>query len=71
MMNIGVRPTIDGTQRTIEVNIFDFEEDLYGKLVRVFVKRFLREEKKFSGIEELKSQLAKDKLDALQHLSKK
>jgi riboflavin kinase / FMN adenylyltransferase len=71
MMNIGVRPTVDGTRRTIEVNIFDFEEDLYGKLVRIFVKSFLREERKFSGIEELKSQLAKDKLEALQHLSKK
>ncbi|HUQ66751.1 MAG TPA: bifunctional riboflavin kinase/FAD synthetase [Flavitalea sp.] len=69
MMNIGVRPTVDGTKRTMEVNIFDFNEDIYGKIIRVFVKGFLRGEKKFSGIQELKLQLEKDKLSALSKLS--
>jgi riboflavin kinase/FMN adenylyltransferase len=64
MLNIGVRPTVDGSKKTIEVNIFDFNEDLYGKKIRVFVKAFLRGEQKFSGIDELKSQLEKDKLAA-------
>lgn len=61
MMNIGVRPTIDGTKRTIEVNIFNFNGDIYGQHVRVYVKAFIRTEKKFSGLEELKGQIEKDK----------
>ena len=48
----------------IEVNIFDFDRDIYGKSLKVFVKKFLRTEKKFSGLEELKAQLALDKTNA-------
>lgn len=69
MMNIGVRPTIDGTKRMIEVNIFDFDEDIYGKTLRVYVKHYLRGEVKFSGLDALKAQLAKDKEDALKALA--
>ena len=65
MMNIGNRPTVGGTQKTIEVNIFDFDEDIYGWTLRVFIKRRLRSEQKFSSLEELKAQLAKDKIAAL------
>ncbi|HLY68791.1 MAG TPA: bifunctional riboflavin kinase/FAD synthetase [Puia sp.] len=65
MMNIGYRPTIDGKQKTIEVNIFDFDEDIYGKKLRVYVKKYLRGEQKFNGLDELKEQLAKDKVNAL------
>lgn len=61
MMNIGVRPTVDGTKRTIEVNIFNFNEDIYGKMLRVYIKKYLRGEVKFNGLDELKAQLAKDK----------
>jgi riboflavin kinase/FMN adenylyltransferase len=61
MMNIGFRPTVDGTKRTIEVNIFKFERDIYGKSLKVFVRKFLRPEIKFSGLEELKAQLAEDR----------
>jgi riboflavin kinase / FMN adenylyltransferase len=68
MMNIGVRPTVDGTKRTIEVNIFNFNEDIYGEKVRVFVKGFLRAEKKFSGIDELKEQLGRDRVEAQKRL---
>ncbi len=61
MLNIGMRPTVDGKARTIEVNILDFDDDLYGETLTLeFVKR-LREEKKFDGIESLKHQLIKDR----------
>lgn len=49
MMNIGVKPTIDGRDRTIEVNIFDFNEDLYRRELRVAVRKHLRAEQKFGG----------------------
>ncbi|MDE3235420.1 MAG: bifunctional riboflavin kinase/FAD synthetase [Bacteroidota bacterium] len=67
MMNIGLRPTVDGKKRMIEVNIFDFNQDIYGKTLRVYVKAYLRGEVKFNGLEELKQQLAKDKTDALNY----
>ncbi|HMC85533.1 MAG TPA: bifunctional riboflavin kinase/FAD synthetase [Chitinophagaceae bacterium] len=69
MMNIGTRPTVDGTKRVIEVNIFDFDEDIYGATLRVYLKKFLRQEQKFNGLDALKEQLAKDKLDALHSLT--
>ncbi|MGE5106150.1 MAG: bifunctional riboflavin kinase/FAD synthetase [Sphingobacteriales bacterium] len=68
MMNIGVRPTVDGLRRMIEVNIFDFDEDIYGELVKVEIVKRLRDEKKFSGLDELKQQLQNDKLAAMQAL---
>ena len=64
MMNIGFRPTVDGSTRTIEVNIFDFDRTIYGKQLKVFVKQFLRGEQKFEGIAALKQQLAVDKNNA-------
>jgi riboflavin kinase/FMN adenylyltransferase len=64
MMNIGYRPTVDGTKKMIEVNIFDFDRSIYGKTLKVFVKRHLRDEQKFSGLDELKAQLAEDKRQA-------
>ena len=65
MLNIGYRPTVGGTSLAIEAHLFDFSGDLYGKQVQVdFVER-LRDEQKFSGLEELKAQLAKDKEAAL------
>ena len=68
MMSIGVRPTIGGGDRTIEVNIFDFNEDIYGRELRVFVKKYLRPEEKFDGLEALKAQLAIDKEQSLEVL---
>jgi riboflavin kinase / FMN adenylyltransferase len=65
MMNIGIRPTVDGTKRVIEVNIFDFDEDIYGQTLKVTLKKNLRLEVKFAGLEELKAQLAKDKEHAM------
>jgi riboflavin kinase/FMN adenylyltransferase len=68
MMNIGLRPTIDGKTRTIEVNIFDFNEDIYGDTLRIFVKRHIRSEVKFNGLDELKQQLRWDKEEVLRVL---
>ncbi|MCU0395907.1 MAG: bifunctional riboflavin kinase/FAD synthetase [Chitinophagaceae bacterium] len=68
MMNIGVRPTVDGTRQTVEVNLFDFDEEIYGQTLRVEVVRHLRGEKKFDGLESLKQQLARDRENALQVL---
>ena len=64
MMNIGIRPTIEGVQRVIEVNLFDFDQDIYGKKLKVLVHSHLRAEQKFAGLEALKTQLALDKQDA-------
>lgn len=69
MMSIGIRPTIGGTDRVIEVNIFDFNEDIYGCVLRVYVKKYLRSEVKFNSLEALTEQLAKDKEDTLKALS--
>src|SRR5579859_1903812 len=69
MMGIGIRPNINGRDRTIEVNLFDFDEDIYDRELRVFVKKFLRPELKFNGLEELKGALAQDKLDTLAALN--
>jgi riboflavin kinase/FMN adenylyltransferase len=68
MMSIGIRPTIGGTDRVIEVNIFDFNEDIYGATLRVYVKKYLRPEVKFNGLDALVEQLAKDKEDTLRVL---
>lgn len=64
MMSIGIRPTIADNRRTIEVNIFDFNENIYGRIVRVYVKYFLRNEEKFDSIEELKEQISLDEIEA-------
>ncbi|HMK17402.1 MAG TPA: bifunctional riboflavin kinase/FAD synthetase [Chitinophagaceae bacterium] len=68
MMSIGFRPTVDGKHRVIEVNVFDFNIDIYGKTMRVYVKKFLRAEVKFNTLEELVKQIDQDKVDSLQAL---
>src|SRR6056297_632014 len=64
MMNIGKRPTFDREELTVEVHIFDFKKDIYGKEVHTQFVRRLRNEKKFSGADQLKKQLEKGKADA-------
>lgn len=68
MMSIGFRPTVDGKKRVIEVNVFDFNKDIYGKSMRVYVKKFLRAEVKFNNLEDLVKQIDQDKIDSLQVL---
>tara|TARA_B100001564_G_scaffold353361_1_gene362168 strand:+ start:1 stop:594 length:594 start_codon:yes stop_codon:yes gene_type:complete len=60
MMNIGNRPTINGLNQTIEVYIFDFDKDIYGKNLKVCFLKKIRKEKKFDSLPSLKSQLKKD-----------
>lgn len=62
MLNIGNRPTVDGTYQTIEVNIFDFDQEIYGENLKVEFLQKIRNEKKFNGLDELKAQIAKDKI---------
>ena len=62
MLNIGFRPTVDGKKLTIEVNIFDFDEEIYGQELTIYLIAKLRDEQKFDGLEGLKKQLAIDKL---------
>lgn len=65
MLNIGIKPTFEENNKTIEVNIFDFEENIYGEKICIKFVSFLREETKFESIEELKNQLKKDKISTL------
>ncbi|WP_229773629.1 bifunctional riboflavin kinase/FAD synthetase [Iodidimonas muriae] len=58
--NLGCRPTFDKQDVTLETFLFDFEGDLYGRHIRVEFVGFVRAEQKFSGIEELKAQIAQD-----------
>ncbi len=72
MMNIGVRPTVtEGQKLTLEVNFLDFDGDLYGQSLKIKFLDFIRREKKFSSVEELKKQIEKDKeisKDLIKHL---
>ncbi len=69
MMNIGVRPTFENNEHTLEVHIFDFSREIYGQTIQVrFIDR-IRDEKKFSGTQQLKEQLVRDKELALKLLS--
>jgi len=70
MMNIGIRPTIEGKKRLIEVNIFDFDADIYGKTLQVNIHSFIRNEVKFSGLDTLIIQLKEDEIKAKLLLNK-
>ena len=62
MLNIGNRPTVDGTFQTVEVNIFDFNQEIYGENLTVEFLEKIRNEQKFNGLDELKDQIVKDKI---------
>lgn len=68
MMSIGFRPTVAGKSRVIEVNLFDFDKDIYGQVLKVFVKKYLREERKFDSLEALVAQIDQDKIESLKVL---
>jgi riboflavin kinase/FMN adenylyltransferase len=68
MMNIGTRPTVAGTQQTIEVHFLDFNEDLYGKTISVSFLKRLRNEQKFPSLEALKAQLFSDRSETEQFI---
>ncbi|MEP2026049.1 MAG: bifunctional riboflavin kinase/FAD synthetase [Reichenbachiella sp.] len=68
MLNIGIRPTVGGLHRVIETHIFDFNEQIYDQTIQINFVKYLREEKKFDSLEDLKAQLQKDKVVALELL---
>jgi len=70
MANIGTRPTLNLTSLSIEVNLFGFHNDLYGKTLTVFFVERIRDEKKFSGLEELQKNILSDKQKASEILKR-
>ncbi len=70
MAYIGHRPTINGMTRNIEVNIFDFNQDIYNQTISMNFHYFVRHDVKFISLDELKMQLAKDREDVLGLLNK-
>lgn len=65
MAYIGQRPTINGMTRNIEVNIFDFDQEIYGQTIKMNFLKFLRHDVKFTGLAALTMQLHQDKEDTL------
>ncbi|MGV3538977.1 MAG: bifunctional riboflavin kinase/FAD synthetase [Rufibacter sp.] len=68
MLSIGTNPTVNGTSQTIEVNLFDFDADLYGQDITLSFMAYMRAEEKYDSLEELIQQLHRDKEHALQLL---
>lgn len=62
--NLGMRPTVDGTTRALEVHLFDFTGDLYGRILEVTFVSYLRGERKFESVEALRQQIESDVLTA-------
>ena len=69
MAYIGHRPTINGMTRNIEVNIFDFNQDIYNQTLQMSFHSFIRHDIKFAGLEELTEQLGRDKESVLAYFS--
>lgn len=69
MMNIGTNPTVDGKEQSIEVNFFNFNQDIYGKTLEIQILERLRDEQKFDSLDELKNQLSKDMIHSKQFLN--
>lgn len=70
MAYIGQRPTINGMTRNIEVNIFDFNQEIYGQDIKMNFLEFLRHDVKFTSLEALKEQLQRDKEATLAYFKK-
>jgi riboflavin kinase/FMN adenylyltransferase len=71
MMNIGIKPTLNNDRETIEVNFFDWEKDLYKKLIKVYVLDFIRDEQKFTSLIKLEEQMKLDKKTCLKLIDEK
>jgi riboflavin kinase/FMN adenylyltransferase len=71
MLYIGNRPTVDGTRMVIEVNIFDFDKDIYGENLKVNLVATIRKDAKFDDLETLKKQMQADKAQALRALAER
>jgi riboflavin kinase/FMN adenylyltransferase len=68
MLSIGNRPTLENSNERVEINIFEFDREIYGETIRVIVKKYLRGQEKYPSLEELKNQLAIDKENSLEIL---
>ena len=64
MSNLGRNPSVGGTERRLESNLFGFEGELYGRQLRIRLLRRLREERKFASVEELQRQIEADRREA-------
>ena len=60
VINLGVRPTVDGRRHLLEAHLLDFHGDLYGRSIGVAFERRLRDEQRFASLEGLKEQIGKD-----------
>jgi riboflavin kinase/FMN adenylyltransferase len=69
MLSIGNRPTLVNSDDRVEVNMFDFDEEIYGETIRVIVKKYLRGQEKYNSLDELVVQLGKDKQESLDALA--
>lgn len=70
MMNIGHNPTVGGEALSVEIHLFDFDEDIYGASIKVSLHERLRNEIKFESLDALKKQLAEDKRQAIAYFEK-
>lgn len=70
MLNIGVRPTVDGSVKTIEAHLFDFNKEIYGEEVQLELLQYIRPEKKFNGLPELMEQIKLDKEETERYFKK-
>ncbi|MBL6963342.1 MAG: bifunctional riboflavin kinase/FAD synthetase [Bacteroidetes bacterium] len=68
MLNNGINPSIEGKGRSVEVYIFDFEEDIYNQHIQIAFHKRLRDELYFSNLNDLRSQMQQDKKDALKFI---
>ncbi len=69
MLYIGNRPTLHGSKQSIEVNILDFDRDIYGQTITIIFKQKIRDDKKLNSLEELKLQIDQDKMATIKLLS--
>lgn len=65
MAYIGHRPTVNGMSRNVEVHLFDFDQNIYGQIIRMYFFHFIRSDEKFNSLDELRLQLNKDKESVL------
>ncbi len=69
LMNIGTRPTVDGTNQTIEVFFLNFDKTIYDETLTIEIIEFIREEQKFDSLNDLKNQINEDKIFAVNYIN--
>ncbi len=69
MLYIGTRPVVDGKKLRVEVNLFDFDRNIYGKQICLYLKSWIRDDMNFENLEQLKEKLKQDKVNATKLIS--